>query len=92
MTYLFDVPDLPGALCRKPDNMKVFDATYHKGTPCHKDASNICGKCPAKPECGKWVLENETPTGSWGGVWAGMTPGERKRVRSAMLAKGLVLQ
>ena len=39
-------------------------------------ARTVCGGCPVSEQCGEWAIWHE-PTG----VWAGMTPRERKVLR-----------
>ena len=39
-------------------------------------AKRICARCPVREKCPAWALEHETF-----GVWGGLTPNERKRLR-----------
>jgi hypothetical protein len=39
-------------------------------------AKKICGECVHKIECAQWGIENETH-----GVWGGLSPNERSRLR-----------
>jgi hypothetical protein len=43
-------------------------------------ARDICAACPitTRRACAGWVLANESPPGSWYGMYAGMTPRERR--------------
>lgn len=42
-------------------------------------AKSICHRCDHLTQCAEWGLENE-----FHGVWGGMTPVEREKVRSNM--------
>ncbi|MBO2448639.1 WhiB family transcriptional regulator [Actinomadura barringtoniae] len=39
----------------------------------------VCAACPAASRCLEWALA----TGEPDGIWAGTTPGERRRLRAA---------
>lgn len=42
-------------------------------------ARRLCNdKCPIKDACGAWVIASERYAGSWGGMYAGLTPRERQ--------------
>lgn len=47
-----------------------------------KQARVMCGQCRVTKECRAWVLEEEEPAGSWGGMIAGLTPEDRRYIRS----------
>jgi WhiB family redox-sensing transcriptional regulator len=39
----------------------------------------VCAACPAARRCLEWALTTGEPEG----IWAGTTPGERRRIRAA---------
>lgn len=41
-------------------------------------ARKMCETCPLLTECRTWVTEMEDPPGSWGGVWGGLDPWNRR--------------
>ena len=77
------IPDLSHGLCRTPVGMQVMDlATETGGNALHfrkKAAQEMCeNECPAYAACLAWITSGtEQPTGSWGGIYAGMTPSQR---------------
>lgn len=40
-------------------------------------AKRQCWDCPVQRDCLLFVLEHESPRGSWGGVWGGLDPFNR---------------
>lgn len=42
-------------------------------------AKQVCAGCPVRAECLSWALRTDEP---WG-VWGGMGPNERRRLRGA---------
>lgn len=42
----------------------------------------VCAACPAARRCLEWALTTGEPEG----IWAGTTPGERRRIRAARRA------
>lgn len=49
-------------------------ATYERS---YAEARAICASCPVIQECGDWVERNPQPYG----LWAGLTPQDRRRIR-----------
>lgn len=50
---------------------------HHKGLDEQRAAKMICGNCEVKQECLREALVHEDPFG----VWGGLTPKERDRLR-----------
>lgn len=44
-----------------------------------RDAKRICEKCPVRIECQEYALQNNELFG----IWGGLTPRERRRIRAA---------
>lgn len=42
----------------------------------------LCSGCPIETVCRGWVLAEERPAGSWGGVWGGLDPAQRAAIVS----------
>lgn len=72
---LFDLPLLPGASCdgEDPDLWFGYDSDHETVSV----AVAICGECPVRQACAEWALR----TGEAYGVWGGLTPTERFRLR-----------
>jgi transcription factor WhiB len=70
------VPDLADGACRTPAGLAVLDRGGNAA------ARQLCATCPfaTKYKCANWALSEELPAGSWGGVYGGMTPLERKKL------------
>lgn len=68
------IPRFTGrALCAETDPDVFFpDERQSDAT-----AKNICQPCPARQECLDWALTYREPHG----VWGGLSPGERARLR-----------
>lgn len=68
--------------CQTSDPELWFGAVERDGVPQqanYKEAKKLCGFCPVQNTCLKYALEaNEIE-----GVWGGLTPEERKRMRWA---------
>ena len=47
-----------------------------------RDAKQVCMACPIQPECREYALKNEELFG----VWGGLSPIERRRIRNAPAA------
>ncbi len=62
--------------------LKIVDAAF-EGKAGYSGMQEICRDCPLRTgACLNYVAEQEKPAGSWGGVWAGMTPRERQKAFS----------
>lgn len=76
-------PDFAGGLCTSPAGMKIADGGQNDqasrlGIAERAAAKRLCDVCPLKPMCREWVLSQERPAGTWGGVWGGLDPWNRK--------------
>lgn len=76
-------PNFIEGLCTKPGNMAYADKGMNDqaslaGIADRQEAKDLCAVCPMKLECKAWALGQEKPAGSWGGVWGGMDPWNRK--------------
>lgn len=72
-------PDLSRGLCTatKPGReaaMAVFDVGRPESIARMR---RICDHCPILADCDRWVTANESPAGSWRGMYAGKTARER---------------
>lgn len=77
-------PDFTGAVCATPrgqiaalGGMSVDPSV--RGMNRRDRARALCdtGPCPVRDACRAWVLAQEKPAGSWGGVWGGLDPWNR---------------
>lgn len=72
--------------CASPEGRALMDQivdTPGGGTSDHRMRRfrmQMCDRCPfaAKQACAQYVTENEWPAGSWLGMYAGMSPGQRR--------------
>lgn len=76
-------PDFSAGLCTSRAGMKVADGgqndqASHKGIALRQKAKDLCGVCPLRAMCLDWVTGHESPPGSWGGVWGGLDPWNRR--------------
>lgn len=67
-----EMPLLPAAACADADPDVFFPRDGQSTLP----AKRICAFCPEKLPCLTWALQHENQ-----GVWAGLTPDERYRLR-----------
>lgn len=78
------VPDLEKGACRTAWGLKIADRMLDRpsaqATQQHRD---MCSYCPVLLRCEEYVLAAEKPAGSWAGVWAGMSPRERRERRAS---------
>jgi len=97
LAYSITMPDMSRGACALPEYRAIFhDASLEpeNGAPADErvrmhearpKAKRICDeRCPIRDECAVYVLTNERPRGSWGGVWGGMTPNDRRERRYAI--------
>lgn len=75
------VPDLSKGACRTDKGRRIIDAAGGKQANSAQvlAARFMCADCSAMVACGDWVTRDEKPAGSWGLMYAGMTPRERIR-------------
>lgn len=81
-TRRVEAPDHSRGLCTSTASgrvaaMLVFD---QPGSASGARMRRICDNCPIRPECQRWVLSNETPAGSWGGMYGGLSVSERQKI------------
>lgn len=78
---LAGAPVLPGAACREGDGYvtmtQFLDAGRGVGQRLRPLAAAVCSSCPARAACLAWVIVEELPSGSWGGMYAALTASER---------------
>lgn len=65
------------ALCAQVDP-ELFHPSVGDNT--HKRAKSVCNRCPVKPDCLSWGLENPDVTG----ILGGLDTAERTRLRKRM--------
>lgn len=70
----------PRALCRKVNPAWFFPPAYDNARPEIKAAKYVCHSCPVLDDCRTFALDNPELTAD--GIWCGMTPLERTRVRN----------
>ncbi|WP_436759390.1 WhiB family transcriptional regulator [Streptosporangium sp. V21-05] len=68
------------AACRTPAvNREIFFPISYAGhSPEVKQAKAVCRSCPISPACLAYALERAEPEG----IWAGLTPQERRTIRT----------
>lgn len=79
-------PDFSRGLCTTPygesvARQAVTDLASAKAIAARDLAKAMCntGPCPIRDSiCRPWVLREEDPPGSWGGVWGGLDPWNRR--------------
>lgn len=78
-------PDLRAGVCRRPLAAGVVEDGFNvqlsaAGVARRARAKALCnaGPCPVREQCRAWVLREERPAGSWGGVYGGLDPWNRK--------------
>lgn len=77
------MPNFENAACRNLLGRRIMDNVINSSggsnTRAVKQAKGLCAICPIRETlCGPYILAAEKPTGSWYGVWAGMTQAERR--------------
>ena len=78
------MPDMSDGTCASEFGRRIMDDVIDgRGTRGVAAAKDLCSFCPIKyTKCGPYVRKAEQPAGSWAGVWAGMTPNDRKRINA----------
>lgn len=70
-------PALEGGACFSPLGQDIADRIGRQGgVALHRE---MCEGCPVKAQCLDWALTAEQPGGAWGGMYGGLTSGERKQ-------------
>ena len=60
-------------VCMETDPELFFPETWAQA----RDAKRLCGDCPVQNDCLRFALE----TNQQDGIWGGLTPEERRRLR-----------
>ena len=77
-------PNFLTAACRTPAGLRIADQGANDqatlaGIAARELAKKQCrDECPLLVRCAMWVTSQESPAGSWGGVWGGLDPWNRK--------------
>lgn len=71
--------DLWRGSCLDPVGVKIMDYYLAGRSGGVEMARRMCNSCPVIAECGAWVARAEKPAGKWDGMYAAMTPSERKQ-------------
>lgn len=74
------VPDMTDAACGSDDGQVAVDiATAEASAGNLARVAAFCNSpCPIKEQCLRWVMSAEDRPGSWGGVYGGLTPKQRR--------------
>ena len=75
-----ETPDLAAGECRTLRGMVTMDnyVDWPQSEGRVGAARGVCGACRLSVACEAWVIAAEQPAGSWGGMYAGMTPQNRR--------------
>lgn len=87
LSMLSAAPYWKGAACR--ENVAIADKGFNedaskRGVKDRQEARALCGECPRRvfQQCKEWITEQEGDRpGMMGGVYAGMTPRDRREKR-----------
>lgn len=75
--------DLSGGTCQTPYGAALVrhyqETAGARQTNVRKAIRFMCRRCKVAEACRDYVETYEDPAGSWGGVWAGLTPHERRK-------------
>jgi WhiB family redox-sensing transcriptional regulator len=71
----FDIPRLPGALCRQIDTGELFFPEKGGSTA---PAKAVCARCPVQEPCLQYALDHPVD-----GVWGGTSVRERQALARA---------
>lgn len=63
----------------------TYDVFFPTSSDAYDQARAICATCPVKSECFDYVTANPQDFG----MWAGLTPPERRRIRRRSIAPSL---
>lgn len=67
------MPNLPGAACKGQDTELWYSADVYA----QQRAKDVCRTCPVRDACLQWAID----AGENNGIWGGLTPLQRKRLR-----------
>lgn len=72
-------PNFNEGRCTKPWNVTTFSAAMDAGGSTTSRARQVremaraaCRQCPIREQCRAYVIGQEKPAGSWGGMWGGL--------------------
>lgn len=71
-----------GGACSSTEGMRAIDALFDKAGDRRSliaRVKTLCYACPVIASCETWVRTKELRPGSWPGIYAGLTPGERAK-------------
>lgn len=82
-TRVARMPDFAYGSCttelgKKIARAAMTDEASHRAIKARNGAKSICSACPILDACRRWALTQEDPPGSWGGVWGGLDPWNRR--------------
>jgi WhiB family redox-sensing transcriptional regulator len=67
---------------------KGIDVFFNRRTESSKrEQEALCGNCPVAKECLEFALKKETAENVRIGIWGGLTPEERSRLKGAKHGK-----
>jgi hypothetical protein len=74
-------PNLRDGACTTPQGQQIYDAYLEKAKGAAESMRWLCStQCVQVEACRRWVLGNEQPVGSWGGMFAGLNANDRIRI------------
>jgi hypothetical protein len=76
---LWDVPVLPGALCREVDTGELW---FPEKGGSNATAKQVCQACPVREACLQWAVDHDERYG----VWGGLSERERRQLRREVAA------
>jgi len=74
-----NTPSLTGP-CKTPEGLELADRVLSGRSGSVELHRLMCQLCPTLQRCRTWVLEEEVPAGSWGGMYGGLTVTDRRRM------------
>lgn len=77
------IPSMPAAACKTTFGIKLSDRAYSGEAGGEGEMKLLCGRCPERLACATWVLADERLPGEWGGVYGGMSVGDRRKIAAA---------
>ncbi len=76
-----DTPEsMRNGACTTPDGFWVMDAYQDRPNEAAiaEHARALCFSCPAKGDCLQYIVDVEQPPGTWAGMYAGLSPAQRR--------------